>query len=67
MNVNRIAAAILATQLLLGVAAIPALAAGKSATLTGQVSDAMCGAKHAMPAARPTVRVAASSMDPSTR
>ena len=46
---NRIAAAILATQLLLGVGAIPALAAGKSATLTGEVSDAMCGAKHAMP------------------
>ena len=49
MNRNRIAAAILATQLLLGVGAIPALAGGKSATLTGDVSDAMCGAKHAMP------------------
>ena len=30
-------------------AAFPALAAGKSQTLTGQVSDAMCGAKHQMP------------------
>jgi hypothetical protein len=27
----------------------PALAAGKSQTLTGEVSDAMCGAKHEMP------------------
>jgi len=49
MNRNRIAAAILATQLLLGAGAIPVLAAGKSTTLTGQVSDSMCGAKHAMP------------------
>jgi hypothetical protein len=30
-------------------AAFPALAAGKTQTLTGQVSDAMCGAKHQMP------------------
>jgi hypothetical protein len=36
-------------QLLAGLAAVPALAAGKSQTLTGQVSDAMCGAKHQMP------------------
>ena len=48
MNRNRIAAAFLATLLLLGVGAIPSLAAGKSATLTGEVSDAMCGAKHEM-------------------
>ena len=31
------------------VAAVPARAAGKSETLTGEVSDAMCGAKHEMP------------------
>ncbi|MGB0115639.1 MAG: hypothetical protein WCC78_12155 [Terriglobales bacterium] len=49
MKVNRIAAAVLAIQMLVGIAAIPALAAGKSQTLTGEVSDAMCGAKHEMP------------------
>lgn len=32
-----------------GLVAVPALAAGKSQTLTGEVSDAMCGAKHEMP------------------
>jgi len=46
MKVNRIAAAVLAIQMLVGMAAVPALAAGKSQTLTGQVSDTMCGAKH---------------------
>ncbi|MGA2237091.1 MAG: hypothetical protein ABSG23_16630 [Terriglobales bacterium] len=46
MKVNRIATAVLGIQLLIGLAAVPALAAGKSQTLTGQVSDAMCGAKH---------------------
>jgi hypothetical protein len=49
MNANRIAAAVLGIQMLLGLAAVPALAAGKSQTLTGEVSDAMCGAKHEMP------------------
>ena len=49
MKVNRIAAAVLGMQMLLGMAAVPALAAGKSQTLTGEVSDAMCGAKHEMP------------------
>jgi len=34
---------------MLGMAVVPALAAGKSETLTGEVSDAMCGAKHEMP------------------
>jgi len=47
-NVNRIATAVLGMQLLVGLAAVPALAAGKSQTLTGEVSDAMCGAKHEM-------------------
>jgi hypothetical protein len=47
-NVHRIATAVLGMQLLAGLAAVPALAAGKSQTLTGEVSDAMCGAKHEM-------------------
>jgi hypothetical protein len=47
MKVNR-AAAVLGMQMLVGLAAVPALAAGKDQTLTGQVSDAMCGAKHEM-------------------
>ena len=50
MKVNRIAAVVLGTQMMLaGLVAVPALAAGKSQTLTGEVSDAMCGAKHEMP------------------
>jgi len=36
--------------------AIPALAAGKSQTLAGVVSDAMCGAKHQMPDAAACTR-----------
>ena len=49
MKVNRIAAVVLGLQFLFGLAAVPALAAGNSQTLTGQVSDAMCGTKHEMP------------------
>jgi hypothetical protein len=49
MKANRIATAILGMQMLVGWAAVPALAAGKKQTLTGEVSDAMCGAKHQMP------------------
>ncbi|MGB9235659.1 MAG: hypothetical protein WCC04_14710 [Terriglobales bacterium] len=49
MNRNGIGAAVLAMQLLLGLGAVPALAAGKSQTLTGEVSDSMCGVKHEMP------------------
>ncbi|MGA8539558.1 MAG: hypothetical protein WB566_08655 [Terriglobales bacterium] len=49
MKLNRIAAAVLGMQLMVGIAAFPALAAGKNQTLTGEVSDAMCGAKHQMP------------------
>jgi hypothetical protein len=48
MKVNRVVTAVLGMQLLAGLAAMPALAGGKSLTLTGQVSDAMCGAKHQM-------------------
>jgi hypothetical protein len=49
MKKNRIAAAFLGLQMLVGLAVVPALAAGKTQTLTGEVSDAMCGAKHEMP------------------
>jgi hypothetical protein len=48
MRINRIAVAVLGMQMMAGLAAVPALAAGKSQTLTGEVSDAMCGAKHEM-------------------
>jgi hypothetical protein len=49
MNANKFAVAVLGVQLMVGMATVPALAAGKSETLTGEVSDAMCGAKHEMP------------------
>jgi hypothetical protein len=49
MKVSRIATAILGLQIFASLASLPALAAGKSQTLTGEVSDAMCGAKHEMP------------------
>jgi hypothetical protein len=39
----------LALTLLTGFAAFSAFAADKPQTLTGQVSDSMCGAKHQMP------------------
>src|SRR5450755_3090731 len=49
MKANRIAAAVFGMLMSAGLVAVPALAAGKSQTLTGEVSDAMCGAKHEMP------------------
>ena len=49
MRAKQIAAAVLGIQMMIGLAAVPALGAGKSQTLTGEVSDAMCGAKHEMP------------------
>jgi hypothetical protein len=49
MKANRIVVAFFGMQLLVGLAVVPALAAGKSETLTGEVSDSMCGAKHEMP------------------
>lgn len=49
MKVNRIAAAVLGIPFVLGMATVPAMAGGKSQTLTGEVSDSMCGAKHEMP------------------
>jgi hypothetical protein len=47
MKLNQIAIAVLT----LGIATFPSLAANKVQTLTGEVSDAMCGAKHQMPGA----------------
>jgi hypothetical protein len=49
MKLNRIATAVLGIQLVLGMATVPAKAAGKGQTLTGEVSDSMCGLKHEMP------------------
>jgi hypothetical protein len=49
MKANRIIGAVLAMLISVGLVAVPALAAGKSQTLIGEVSDAMCGAKHEMP------------------
>src|SRR5260370_32548205 len=49
MKFKRIAAAVLGMQMLLALAVVQALAAGKSQTLTGEVRDAMCGVKHEMP------------------
>jgi len=49
MKFHRIATAVVGMLLMLGMAAVPALAGGKSQALTGVVSDAMCGAKHQMP------------------
>lgn len=49
MKVNRMAASILSLCLFAGLVVLPALAAGKNQTLTGEVSDSMCGAKHQMP------------------
>jgi hypothetical protein len=37
------------SSVILGLAMLSSLAAAKTQTLTGQVSDAMCGAKHQMP------------------
>jgi hypothetical protein len=48
MKANRIKSALLGMLISTGLLAVPALAAGKSQTLTGEVSDAMCGAKHEM-------------------
>ena len=48
-EVKRIVAVVLGLQMLVALSAVPALAAGKSQTLTGEVSDAMCGVKHEMP------------------
>ncbi len=56
MNRNRFAAVTLALSLMLWTVAVPAFAAGKSQTLTGEVSDAMCGAKHQMASAADCTR-----------
>jgi hypothetical protein len=49
MKANRIVTAILGMQFAVGMLAFPTLAAAKSQTFTGEVSDSMCGAKHEMP------------------
>ncbi len=46
MQVSKFATAVVGILLLTGLQSIPALAADK--TLTGKVSDSMCGAKHQM-------------------
>lgn len=46
MKMSKFAISVLCVQLCVGIAAIPAAAADK--TMTGKVSDAMCGAKHQM-------------------
>ena len=46
MEISKFASAVLGITLFAALAASPALAADK--TLTGKVSDAMCGAKHQM-------------------
>lgn len=43
----------LALFILLGLAVLPSLAAGKPQTFTGRVSDAMCGAEHMEPGVTP--------------
>jgi hypothetical protein len=46
MKISKLAVGILATQLFVGLAASPVWAADQ--TMTGKVSDSMCGAKHQM-------------------
>jgi len=48
MKINRVAAAVLGMQMAIGLAAVPAIAAGKSQTLIGESATPMCGAKHEM-------------------
>lgn len=48
MRVHKFSTAIVGLALMSALA-VPGLAAGKTQTLSGQVSDAMCGAKHQMP------------------
>ena len=46
MKMSKLAVSVLGIQLLAGIAVYPAWAADQ--TMTGKVSDAMCGAKHQM-------------------
>src|SRR6267142_6682827 len=46
MKISQLAISALGVQILIGIAAIPVVAA--DTTVTGKVSDAMCGAKHQM-------------------
>ena len=63
MRVNRIAIAIVGMQLVFGMATVSALAGGKTQTLTGEVSDSMCGKKHEMPGKAAESHALASSTD----
>ena len=45
---NKLAVSLAAVVLVTGLAVAPAFGAGKAQTFNGQVSDAMCGAKHEM-------------------
>jgi len=49
MNRKKVVGVVLGIVFLLGLAIVPAMAGGKSQTLTGEVSDSMCGIKHEMP------------------
>ena len=45
---NKLGVSVVILLLLTGLVAAPAFGAGKAQTFNGQVSDAMCGAKHEM-------------------
>ncbi len=48
MKAHKISMAVAGLALMFSLA-VPSMAAGKTQTLSGQVSDSMCGAKHQMP------------------
>jgi len=48
LDLNKLGVPVAALVLIVGLAAAPAFGAGKAQTFNGQVSDAMCGAKHEM-------------------
>jgi hypothetical protein len=48
LGLNKLRVSVAALLLVTGLAVAPAFSAGKAQTFNGQVSDAMCGAKHEM-------------------
>lgn len=48
LGLNKLGVSLAALVLVSGLAVVPAFGAGKAQTFSGQVSDAMCGAKHEM-------------------
>ena len=48
LGLNKLGVSVAALLLVTGLAVAPAFSAGKAQTFNGQVSDAMCGAKHEM-------------------